>query len=280
MIMWMLLALLHQEPGPAGKGDGPPAEDPAVLRQRIDRAMKAAEEQLRQKKPGDPAQQQQRQAVEDLEKLMRAMRSPPQGSPPPSETPSNPAQRPPTNTPPNAEPPSTGRPMTGGSRTGQAPPAGAPPQAGGGSAGRDKPSGENSPGARPQPGGKTRERRGGPPRPMGNREAGDNPGRASTPPSAPPARPAPPGDRPGDAPGQPGANPDQARGATMPRVADAAPSRLADFDRDVWGHLPDALRQEVDQYYRERFMPRYQELIRQYYSRLAEADRAAGRKKP
>jgi hypothetical protein len=66
----------------------------------------------------------------------------------------------------------------------------------------------------------------------------------------------------------------------MPRVADAAPSRLADFDRDVWGHLPDALRQEVDQYYRERFMPRYQELIRQYYSRLAEADRAAGRKKP
>ncbi len=35
-------------------------------------------------------------------------------------------------------------------------------------------------------------------------------------------------------------------------------------------HLPETMRQEVDHYYREQFMPRYRELVRQYYNRLAE----------
>lgn len=46
--------------------------------------------------------------------------------------------------------------------------------------------------------------------------------------------------------------------------------KMADLYKDVWGHLPDRMRQEMDLYYREQFMPRYGELLRQYYAALAE----------
>jgi len=42
-----------------------------------------------------------------------------------------------------------------------------------------------------------------------------------------------------------------------------------DVAKDVWGHLPDKLRQQVTQYYKEEFMPRYADLLKQYYSSLA-----------
>jgi hypothetical protein len=41
--------------------------------------------------------------------------------------------------------------------------------------------------------------------------------------------------------------------------------------KDVWGHLPDKLRQQMTQYYNEDIMPRYAELLRLYYSSFAEA---------
>jgi len=41
--------------------------------------------------------------------------------------------------------------------------------------------------------------------------------------------------------------------------------------KEVWGHLPDKLRQQVSQYYKEQFMPKYSELLKQYYSSLANA---------
>ncbi|MBA4064783.1 MAG: hypothetical protein C0501_13935 [Isosphaera sp.] len=40
--------------------------------------------------------------------------------------------------------------------------------------------------------------------------------------------------------------------------------------KDVWGHLPDKLRQQATQYYKQEFMPRYAELLRLYYASLAE----------
>ena len=40
--------------------------------------------------------------------------------------------------------------------------------------------------------------------------------------------------------------------------------------KDVWGHLPDKLRQQATQYYQQDFMPRYTELLKLYYSSLAE----------
>ena len=49
--------------------------------------------------------------------------------------------------------------------------------------------------------------------------------------------------------------------------------RMSDIVKDIWGHLPETLRQEVDHYYRDQFMPRYRDLLQQYYSRLAEQER-------
>jgi hypothetical protein len=43
-----------------------------------------------------------------------------------------------------------------------------------------------------------------------------------------------------------------------------------DVARDVWGHLPDKLRMQMTQYYKEDFMPRYSELLRLYYHSLSE----------
>jgi hypothetical protein len=46
--------------------------------------------------------------------------------------------------------------------------------------------------------------------------------------------------------------------------------------KEVWGHLPDKLRQQVTQYYKEQFMPRYADLLKQYYSSLANAPTRPG----
>jgi hypothetical protein len=50
----------------------------------------------------------------------------------------------------------------------------------------------------------------------------------------------------------------------------------ADLFRDVWGHLPEAKRLEMDAYSRERLMPEYEELLRQYYRAIAESHRRKG----
>jgi hypothetical protein len=43
--------------------------------------------------------------------------------------------------------------------------------------------------------------------------------------------------------------------------------------KDVWGHLPEALRMEMDAYAREKFMAKYDDLLKQYYSTVAEKGR-------
>jgi hypothetical protein len=51
---------------------------------------------------------------------------------------------------------------------------------------------------------------------------------------------------------------------------------IADLQRtekDIWGHLPEAKRQEMDAYARDRFMPKYDELLRQYYRTISEQSR-------
>ncbi|HEY3787224.1 MAG TPA: hypothetical protein VGL71_00160 [Urbifossiella sp.] len=47
--------------------------------------------------------------------------------------------------------------------------------------------------------------------------------------------------------------------------------------KEIWGHLPDGLRQQVSQYYKEQFMPKYSELLKQYYSSLANNPASGGR---
>ncbi len=50
----------------------------------------------------------------------------------------------------------------------------------------------------------------------------------------------------------------------------AVPPSEEDVSKDVWGHLPDKLRQQMSQYYKEDFTPKYAELLRLYYSSLSD----------
>ena len=49
--------------------------------------------------------------------------------------------------------------------------------------------------------------------------------------------------------------------------SDSPPSGMY---KDVWGHLPEKMRQEMDAYFKERFMPRYSDLLKEYYSTISE----------
>ena len=48
---------------------------------------------------------------------------------------------------------------------------------------------------------------------------------------------------------------------------------MAELYKEKWGHLPETLRLEMDAYSRERFMARYSDLLKQYYSTIAERGR-------
>ena len=48
---------------------------------------------------------------------------------------------------------------------------------------------------------------------------------------------------------------------------------IGDLFKDVWGHLPLNKRQEMDAYARERFLPKYDEILRQYYRTISEQGR-------
>jgi hypothetical protein len=50
-------------------------------------------------------------------------------------------------------------------------------------------------------------------------------------------------------------------------------NKIADLYKDVWGHLPESLRQEMNQYAREQFMAKYNDLLKQYYATIAEKGR-------
>jgi hypothetical protein len=49
--------------------------------------------------------------------------------------------------------------------------------------------------------------------------------------------------------------------------------KLADVYKEQWGNLPETLRMAMDVYSREQFMSKYSELLKQYYSTIAERKR-------
>jgi hypothetical protein len=51
------------------------------------------------------------------------------------------------------------------------------------------------------------------------------------------------------------------------------PNKIADMYKDIWGHLPETMRAEMDAYGREKFMLKYEKLIRDYYDRAARESR-------
>ena len=265
--------------------DDPPSNlpnDPQSIRMRIDHNMRAAEEQLRRQNIEDKARKLQEEILRDIDRLLALTKeSPPQKNDQKDQSQSNP----PSNPPPDAKQGSTkdkepdaGKESVGGSgQRGKEPrDSQAQPRPGGGSA-------EGQPRSTDQPsrgtgsrGESRRERRA----QSGRSNTATAKGQSSNPSPGDEQRAGPTGSRPGESKGQAGTNPSNARGATMnPDKNSPPPARLADMNRDVWGHLPPTLRQEVDHYYRDRFMPRYQELLQQYYSQLAESKRTEQERK-
>jgi len=78
-----------------------------------------------------------------------------------------------------------------------------------------------------------------------------------------------PGEKPGEKPQQNPANQGGGGGQSQPGEA----TKLAEMYKDVWGHLPETMRAEMNAYSREQFMAKYNDLIKQYYSTLAEKSR-------
>jgi hypothetical protein len=60
-------------------------------------------------------------------------------------------------------------------------------------------------------------------------------------------------------------------GPNKPTPSEVA--RRQQLEKDVWGHLPPALRQELLNSYTEKFLPKYDELVRRYYEALAERNK-------
>jgi hypothetical protein len=50
-------------------------------------------------------------------------------------------------------------------------------------------------------------------------------------------------------------------------------NNLADVYKDIWGHLPESLRAEMNAYSREEFMAKYKDVLKQYYATIAEKGR-------
>jgi hypothetical protein len=71
-------------------------------------------------------------------------------------------------------------------------------------------------------------------------------------------------------------NPNQgAKPPSAPPDAGGSPN-LSSLFKQTWGHLPETLRQDIDQYSREQFMTKYSELIKRYYATIAEKGHRTG----
>ena len=60
------------------------------------------------------------------------------------------------------------------------------------------------------------------------------------------------------------------RGGVFRGNAEVETAEVHDLVRRFWGHLPDKLRDEMQSSLSEQFLPKYEQLIEDYYRRLAE----------
>jgi hypothetical protein len=233
----------------AEKPDEKPADENEIdvhkTAERIAENAQKAGDRLKEKDPGADTRKIQDEIIKDIDALIKKAQNPP---PPPMNSDMSPMTPPP---PKSDMPPPMGN-MGGG---------GSPKNGMGGGTQPKSPMGMGSSGS--SGGGKKPDRR-----PQRQRKPrGDSPMGMSEPmaKSGSDTNPMPATSEPKD----PGTEKPSGGG-----FAKSSPKRqndkLADLYKDVWGHLPDRLRQEMDLYYREKFMPRYSELLRQYYAALAE----------
>jgi hypothetical protein len=241
---------------PKADPKSPDGEDVDVQKtaERIaDNAQKAGD-RLKEKDPGEDTRKIQDEIIKDIDSLIKKAQRPP---PPPMSSDMPPPMMPPPKS--DMPPPKSDMPMPMGGKSGGSPmPMGGMPMpksgmGTGGGTGTEKKEG----GRRPR-----RERKDRGEGPMGMnepvpmpREAGKEPMPAKIEPKEGPM-------------GGPKEKSDGDKfGKPSPKREN---DKLGELYKDVWGHLPDRMRQEMDLYYREQFMPRYSELLRRYYAALAE----------
>ncbi len=76
---------------------------------------------------------------------------------------------------------------------------------------------------------------------------------------------------------QPGGDPTNSNGADGAKETTTTKDHNADLYKDVWGHLPETLRAEMNAYSNTKgFMPEYEALISKYYRTIAEQGRRKG----
>lgn len=69
---------------------------------------------------------------------------------------------------------------------------------------------------------------------------------------------------------------DKLRDAENRKIAPLTSKRM---DKEVWGHLPEKLRQKLRNVYQDKYLPKYDDLVRRYFESLAEEGRPAPLKK-
>jgi len=221
--------------------------------ERIAENAQKAGERLKEKDPGVDTRKIQQEILKDIDALLKKAQEPPPPSPPMSSEMPPPMMPPPKD---GMSPPKDGMapksPMPMGGPSGMPPPKGSS-----GSQGNE--------GKKPR-----RERKPRGDSPMGMSEPMANASPKGMNPM--PEKKEPNGDPKGGTEKKDGKEGDQFGKKSPKREND----KLADLYKDVWGHLPERLRQEMDLYYREQFMPRYSELLKQYYSSLAEQRKKSG----
>jgi hypothetical protein len=254
------------EPKKAEPRDEKPADgDEVDVQKTVERIAENAQkagDRLKDKDPGEDTRKIQQEIIKDIDALLKKAQQPPpmppdmpppmsdMMPPPKSDMPPPKSDMPPPKNGSGMPPPKSGMPMGGG--------AGSPQSKAGNSGGGGSSNGRAD--RRPR---KERRPRGDSPMGMGDPMANAGQGGMQPMPATPQ-----PKDGPKDKDEKPGGDGSGVKfGPLSPKRQN---DKLADLYKDVWGNLPDRMRQEMDLYYREQFMPRYSELLRQYYAALAE----------
>ena len=266
---------------PADPGAEP--EDPTALADRIAQNTKAAGDRLRDHDAGDDTRKTQDQILKDIDALLKQAENPPPmgggggggGQPPPDGSDGGGSQQGG-----GQNPNGSGQKQSGGNAggSGKKPSGGSSGGSGqkpsGGNSGKSNGPGQSGGGSKGSSGGQPQAgTAGGTPTPGGWRERRQAKGPGDPGPGKPGGTDPMPGGAGNPPPGEPG----QPGGGVLGGGAGGKGTPALPFDdaitKQVWGHLPERLRQQMTQYYREQFVSKYGDLLRDYYSALAEREK-------
>ena len=276
-----------EAPPPRPVGSGGPTElpvppeqpeNPLEILQRIIRNAQKASQELAQANPGPQTQQTQRDILKDLDALLQppppsstreqpemdSSINTPKDSLPDNQQPHNKPQSSPMaknespNPPSSAPQPKGGMPPPGNTSGSSSPPSGSKP-----SESESKSPSTSSPG-KPETSTAFRRR----PRHASQTQKLDWKG---------PSSPSPQDQIPNkgafraiqnteEEPKAPGSTRPDAQKKPFPSPRSDLQHREQEWIRNVWGHLPDTLRRQASEYYRQELIPKYSKLLEQYYS--------------